>query len=183
MSISLSAKPLTIAESVAKSALAAAVHLHIRESRRACSAGEVARVLTELVLEERLPLAKAPRQQCKKKNPQNFYPRFYLCSSSSALHASQFELVTYSSFCPLRFPIRNELPRHQKNQLIRHQNTFSNNANHPCDENPQQDLVNKWKGSDSVDAAGKVAQAVAVANEAAGLEGAGTLAAQVRKHL
>ena len=45
-------------------------------------------------------------------------------------------------------------------------------------------LVNKWKGSDSVDAdaAGKVAQAVAVANEAAGLEGAGTLAAQVRKH-
>ena len=42
--------------------------------------------------------------------------------------------------------------------------------------------VNKWKGSDSVDAAGKVAQAVAVANEAAGLEGAGTLAAQVRKH-
>ena len=76
----------------------------------------------------------------------------------------------------------NELPRHQKNQLIRHQNTFSNNANHPCDENPQQDLVNEWKGSDSVDAAGKVAQAVAVANEAAGLEGAGTLAAQVRKH-
>ena len=43
-------------------------------------------------------------------------------------------------------------------------------------------LVNKWNGSDSVDAAGKVAQAVAVANEAAGLEGAGTLAAQVRKH-
>ena len=183
MSFSLPATPLTIAESAAKSALAAAVHLHIRESRRACSAGEVARVLTELVLEERLPLAKAPRQQCKKKNPQNFYPRFYLCSSSSILHASQFELVvTYSSFCPLRFPIRNELLRHQKNQLIRHQNTFSNNAHHPCDAIPQQDLVNKWKGSDSVDAAGKVAQAVAVANEAAGLEGAGTLAAQVRKH-
>ena len=57
-----------------------------------------------------------------------------------------------------------------------------NNAHHPCDAIPQQDLVNKWKGSDSVDAAGKVAQAVAVANEAAGLEGAGTLAAQVRKH-
>ena len=34
-----------------------------------------------------------------------------------------------------------------------------------------------------MDAAGKVAQAVAVANEAAGLEGAGTLAVQVRKHL
>ena len=68
------AKPLTIAESVAKSALAAAVHLHIRESRRACSAGEVARVLTELVLEERLPLAKAPRQQCKKEKRTNFLP-------------------------------------------------------------------------------------------------------------
>ena len=54
-----------------------------------------------------------------------------------------------------------------------------NNANYPCDENHQHDLVNKWKGSDSVDAAGKVAQAVAAANEAAGLEGAGTLAAQV----
>ena len=139
-------------------------------------------MLTELVLEERLPLAKAPRHQCKKKNAPILYPRFYLCSSSSILHASQSELVTYSSFCPLRFPIRNELPRHQKNQLIRHQNTFSNNAHHPCDAIPQQDLVNKWKGSDSVDAAGKVAQAVAVANEAAGLEGAGTLAAQVRKH-
>ena len=74
MSFSLSAKPLTIAESVAKSALAAAVHLHIRESRRACSAGEVARVLTELVLEERLPLAKAPRQQCKKEKRTNFLP-------------------------------------------------------------------------------------------------------------
>ena len=123
-----------------------------------------------------------PRQRCKKKNAPIFYPLFYMCSSFSILHASHFEVVTYSSSCPLRFPIRNELPRHQKNQLIRHQNTFSNNANHPCDEIPQQDLVNKWKGSDSVDAAGKVAQAVAAANEALGLEGAGPLAAQVRKH-
>ena len=123
-----------------------------------------------------------PATNAKRKNAPIFYPRFYLCSSSSIQHASQFELVTYSSFCPLRFPIRNELPRHQKNQLIRHQNTFSNDAHHPCDAIPQQDLVSKWNGSDSVDAAGKVAQAVAVANEAAGLEGAGTLAAQVRKH-
>ena len=68
------AKPLTIAESVAKSALAAAVHLHITESRRACSAGEVARVLTKLVLEERLPLAKAPPPTKQKEKRTNFLP-------------------------------------------------------------------------------------------------------------
>ena len=72
------AKPLTIAESVTKSALATAMHLYIMESRRACSAGEVALVVTELGLEEGLPLAKAPRQRCKKKNAPIFYPRFYL---------------------------------------------------------------------------------------------------------
>ena len=62
------AKPLTIAESVTKSALATAMHLYIMESRRACSAGEVALVVRELGLEEGLALAKAIRQQCIEKN-------------------------------------------------------------------------------------------------------------------
>ena len=78
MPFSLPAKPLTIAESVAESALAAAVHLHIRESQRACSAGEVARVLTKLVLEERLPLAKAPPPTMQKEERTNFLPTVLL---------------------------------------------------------------------------------------------------------
>ena len=78
-------------------------------------ADEVALVVKELGLEEGLPLAKAPRQQCKKRNAPIFCPLFYMCSSFSILHASHFEVVTYSSSCPLRFPIRNELPRHQNN--------------------------------------------------------------------
>ena len=94
MSFSLSAKPLTIAESVAKSALAAAVHLHIRESRRACSAGEVALVVKELGLEEGLPPAKALRQQCKENNAPISYQLLYMCSSS-ILHLRDTGRGTY----------------------------------------------------------------------------------------
>ena len=76
------AKPLTIAGSVTKSALATARHLYIRESRRGCSAGEVALVVKELGLEEGLPPAKALRQQCKENNAPIAYQLLYMCSSS-----------------------------------------------------------------------------------------------------
>ena len=58
-------------------------------------ADEVALVVKELGLEEGLPLAKAPRQQCKKRNAPIFCPLFYMCSSFSILHASHLNKSSY----------------------------------------------------------------------------------------